>query len=172
MIPDAEHEARRRKWVPYIGWMIIASMVSEAVFSTFLPAAWQPLPMGIGIVAITVISIISRLIDPPARGAVGGRLRRSRSRRGVVAAYGADGDAAPAEAAASRPRLMTLAGWLMPRSAGRRWLAEADSLLAEIAPSRRARAIRSYLWSAPSLAAMLWAREALRRTRAGRRRPG
>ena len=40
---------------------------------------------------------------------------------------------------------------LMPRSAGRRWLAEAESLLPEIAAALRGAAIRSYLLSAPQL---------------------
>jgi hypothetical protein len=36
----------------------------------------------------------------------------------------------------------------MPRSAGRRWLAEAESALAETGAARRGAAIRSYLLSA------------------------
>jgi hypothetical protein len=168
MMTDAGRDERRRKVAPYIGWMMTVAVVAEAVCMTFLPKGWQWVPIPIGIVAITVIG---GAIDPPGRDELGGR-RRGRSRRGGVAACGIDNDAAPAEAAAGRPRLMTLASRLMPGAAGRRWLAEADSLLAEIAPGRRAQAVRSYLWSVPSLTAMLWAREVLRRTRAGRRRPG
>ena len=167
MIPDVEREARRRKLVPYMSWIMTVALAAEAVCITFLPKAWQWLPIGVGIIAITVVGAA---IDPPGRDELGGRRRGRRSRRGRVA-HGADGDAAPAEATAGRPGLMSLAARLMPPAAGRRWLAEADSLLSEIAPARRARAIRSYLWSAPSLAAMLWAREVLRRARAGRRRP-
>jgi hypothetical protein len=53
------------------------------------------------------------------------------------------------------------------RQCGRRLrrLAEADSLLFEVAPSRRAKAVRSYLLSAPRLLAMMWASELSRRTR-------
>jgi len=61
---------------------------------------------------------------------------------------------------------------LMLASAGRRWLAEAESLLAEITAARRGAAVRSYLLSAPRLAAMMWARQALRRAQPGPRRPG
>jgi len=61
---------------------------------------------------------------------------------------------------------------LMPASAGRRWLAEAESLLAEAAAARRGAAVRSYLLSAPRLAVTMWAREVLRRARLGPRRPG
>ena len=56
---------------------------------------------------------------------------------------------------------------LMPRAAGRRWLAEAESLLFEMSAARRGRAIRSYLCSAPRLAGMMWARRL--RGRTGRR---
>jgi len=60
----------------------------------------------------------------------------------------------------------------MPRPAGRRWLAEAESLLSEITPVRRGAAIRSYLLSAPGLVMMTWAHEVLRWARLGPRRPG
>jgi len=71
-----------------------------------------------------------------------------------------------------RPRALAVAARLMPASAGRRWLAEAESVLAEITPARRGAAVRSYLRSAPRLAVSMWAREVLRRGRRGPRRPG
>jgi hypothetical protein len=61
---------------------------------------------------------------------------------------------------------------LMPRSAGQRWLTEAESLLSEVTAARRGAAIRSYLLSAPGLVAMMWAREVQRRVRLGPRRTG
>ena len=61
---------------------------------------------------------------------------------------------------------------MMPGSAGRRWLAEAESLLSEIAVARRGAAARSYLRSAPRLTVMMWAREVLRLARLGQKRPG
>jgi hypothetical protein len=54
--------------------------------------------------------------------------------------------------------MLVMVSRLMPGPAGRRWLAEAESLLSEIAPDRRGSAIRSYLLSAPRLAVMMWAR--------------
>jgi hypothetical protein len=54
---------------------------------------------------------------------------------------------------------------LMPKTAGRRWLAEAESLLFEMPAARRRKAIRSYLLSAPGLLALLWTREPSRRAR-------
>ena len=80
--------------------------------------------------------------------------------------------AGPRDEAVHRRRTLALASRLMPASAGRRWLAEAESVLAEITAARRRAAVRSYLLSAPRLAVMMWAREVLRRARRGPRRPG
>jgi hypothetical protein len=77
-----------------------------------------------------------------------------------------------ADVAVHRRRTLTVASRLMPPSAGRRWLAEAESLLTEVPAARRRAAVRSHLLSAPRLAVMLWARQVLRRTRRGPRRPG
>jgi len=71
-----------------------------------------------------------------------------------------------------RSRTLAAVSRLMPAAAGRRWLAEAESLLAEVTAGRRAAAVRSYLLSAPRLAVMMWARQVLRRLRPGPRRPG
>jgi hypothetical protein len=54
---------------------------------------------------------------------------------------------------------------LMPRAAGRRWRAEAESALFEMDPGKRAAAVRNYLWSAPRVLVMSWGREVARRTR-------
>ena len=100
--------------------------------------------------------------------------RRGRSWRtgNGLSARGRDDDNGPDGRAAHRWRTLAVVSRLMPRSAGRRWLAEAESLLAELTPARRGAAVRSYLLSAPRLTVMLWAREALRRARPGPRRPG
>jgi hypothetical protein len=58
------------------------------------------------------------------------------------------------------------------KRAGRRWLAEAESLLSEITAAQRGAATRSYLLSAPRLAVMMWAHEVQRRAQPGPRRPG
>jgi hypothetical protein len=86
--------------------------------------------------------------------------------------HGRDDDAGPASEAAYRWRALAVVSRLMPASAGRRWLAEAESLLAEAGAARRGAAVRSYLRSAPRLAVTMWAREVLRRARLGPRRPG
>jgi hypothetical protein len=64
--------------------------------------------------------------------------------------------------------LLLVAALLMPSEAGRRWLAEAESLLFELAPGRRGRALRSYLWSAPRLVVLMWASKLSRWVRSGR----
>ncbi len=83
-----------------------------------------------------------------------------------------DEDGGPDREALHRWRTLTVVSRLMPASAGRRWLAEAESLLAEVTAARRGAAARSYLLAAPRLAVMMWAREVLRRARLGPRRPG
>jgi hypothetical protein len=56
----------------------------------------------------------------------------------------------------------------MPRAAGRRWLTEADSFLAEASPVLQRRAIRSYLSGALQVIAVPWTCEL---TRPARRDP-
>ena len=89
-----------------------------------------------------------------------------------VGGQGRDDDAGPAAEAVYRRRTLAVVSRLMPGSAGRRWLAEAESLLAEVAATRRGASVRSYLRSAPRLAVTMWAREVVRRARLGPRRPG
>jgi len=55
-------------------------------------------------------------------------------------------------------RLIRLCALLMPPAAGRRWLEEAQSFLAEAQPSWRRRAPGSYIASAPQLIFMSWTR--------------
>lgn len=83
-----------------------------------------------------------------------------------------DGDDGTATPAADQWPALSLVARLMPSSAGRRWLAEANSLLSEVAPDRRGDAVRSYLRSAPRLVLTMWARRVSRRARFGPRRPG
>jgi hypothetical protein len=81
-------------------------------------------------------------------------------------------DDRPAGVSVSRWRMLLMVSRMMPPSAGRRWLAEAESLLSEIEAARRGAAIRSYLLSAPLLVATMWAREVQQLVRLGPRRPG
>ena len=85
---------------------------------------------------------------------------------------GRDDDDGSDGGAVHRWRALPVVSRLMPRSAGRRWLVEAESLLAEVTDARRRAAVRSYLLSAPRLAVMMWTRVVLRWARPGPRRPG
>jgi len=127
------------------------------------PRNWVLLAAG------TVISVaVAVSADLP-----GARVRVGHGRGNGFTGHGRDADDGPIGAGASYPRrVLVTASRLMPRSAGRRWLAEAESLLAEIKPGQRGAAIRSYLLSAPGLIVTMWARAAQRRAWFGPRRPG
>jgi hypothetical protein len=138
---------------------------------------WTFVPFGC-IMALSVVAVAANI----QRRLAGQRLElgegSGRSGHGQddggsgVSGHGRDDDPGPAAEAVYRRRTLTVVSRLMPGSAGRRWLAEAESLLAEVAAARRGASVRSYLRSAPRLAVMMWAREVLRRARPGPRRPG
>jgi len=54
-------------------------------------------------------------------------------------------------------RVMCLAARLMPPAVGRRWLAEAESFLAEAPPGLRRSVLSSYLAGAPQVIVVSWA---------------
>ena len=118
--------------------------------------------------ALSLIAAIAERIAAIAELEPGG----SRRKGSGLSGHGRDDGDGPAGDAVHRRRTLAVASRLMPASAGRRWLAEAESLLAEVTVARRGAAARSYLLSAPRLAVMMWAREVLRRARLGPRRPG
>jgi hypothetical protein len=123
------------------------------------PAVWVRVTFAccMGLTALSFIAVYRR--------------RSGRAGHGLsVRARGEDDG--PDGAAMHQWRALTMVSRLMPASAGRRWLAEAESVLTETAAARRAAAIRSYLRSAPRLAVMMWTRRVLRRRRIGPRRPG
>ena len=164
MMPDIDREERRKKRAPVIAFILFGTLVVTALTQRFSPG-WQWVPLAVGVVAVTAVGVT---IDLP-----GGRGRgRGRQRGSGLAGRGRDDDDGPAGAVAHRWPMLRMVARLMPRPAGRRWLAEAESLLAEIAPGFRAAALRSYLLSAAGLVVMMWVREAQRRARPGPRRPG
>lgn len=123
--------------------------------------------------ALWCVGLAAIIVNTTLAMAASGELRRGRGRgrSGGLSGHGREDDGPACEAAHQWPTLVVVS-WLMPKSAGRRWLTEAESLLSEIAPARRGAAIRSYLLSAPLLLMTMWAHEAQRRTRLGPRRPG
>ena len=132
------------------------------IISGLFQPGWQWVPFAVGTVAVVAVTASG---DLP-----GGRRRGSHGRGSGLSGRGRDDDDGPAGAAAHRWRMLVMVSRLMPRAAGLRWLAEAESLLSEIAPARRGAAVRSYLRSAPRLTVMMWAREVLRLARPGPRR--
>jgi hypothetical protein len=150
----------------WIGLVAVFALISVST-------GWQQVA-GWSASALAVLSVIAEFAE---RSAVATELKPGGSRAGLggkgggLSGSGRDDDG-PAGEAAYRWRALTVVSRLMPAAAGRRWLAEAQSVLAEIAAARRGAAARSYLLSAPRLAVMMWAREVLRRARLGPRRPG
>ena len=129
---------------------------------------WEWVWVAIGCaVALAVVSTVAALLELPPESR---RLARRRTGRGGLSRRGREDDG-PAGEAVHRWRTLAVVSRLMPAPAGRRWLAEAQSLLAELPAARRGAAVRSYLLSAPRLAVMMWTRQILRRLRPGPRRP-
>ena len=148
--------------------MYIAVSVSVVLSSASATAEWSWAAVGMALALVSAAAGISRrLAGRRILPRKGGRGRDS----GLSARGRGDDDALAAEPA-QRWRMLAGMSRLMPASAGRRWLAEAESILAEITAARRGAAVRSYLLSAPRLAVMMWAREVLRRAGPSRRRPG
>jgi hypothetical protein len=163
MMPDINREERRKKRAPVIGFILFGAFVAAALFQRFVPG-WQWVPIAVGVVGVTAVGVS---IDLP-----GGSRKGSRRTGSGITGRSHDDDDGLAGAAAHRWHLLLVVARLMPRPAGRRWLAEAESLLAETAPALRGAAIRSYLLSAAGLIVMMWVRAAERRARPGPRRPG
>jgi len=145
-----------------IAWLAGAGMwiaLGGAVALAPGPAGWARVTFAccMGLTAVIFIAVYRRRSGREGNGS-GVRSR--------------DGDAGSDGGRAHRWRTLAVTSRLMPASDGRRWLAEAESLLAEVAPDRRGAAVRSYLLSAPRLAAMMWTLRVLRWLRPGTRRPG
>jgi hypothetical protein len=155
MMPDIDREERRKKRAPVVVFIVCGTAVVSGLFQP----DWRWVPFAVGMSAAIAVGAG---IDRP-----GGRGRGS-----GLGGRGRDDDDGPVGAAAHRWHMLVMVSRLMPRSAGRRWLAEAESLLSEITATRRGAAIRSYLLSAPRLVVMMWARKALRQARPRPRRPG
>jgi hypothetical protein len=155
MMPDAgPHKERVRQRVR-LGMCV--AMVAMTVLVIIRPG-WTWVPAAFVMTVATLSTITVRGSLPRVRSRGSGLSGRDRD----------DHDGRVRVAACPWPTLIVLSQ-LMPRSAGRRWLAEAGSLLSEITATRRGAAVRSYVVSAPRLVVMLWARVVLRRLRLGPR---
>jgi hypothetical protein len=149
-------------------WAATSAMLVLCVEATQRGWLWTWIWVALAfMVVLNAIGVIASIAELRAEGRYGGFWPKGSGLSGL----GRDDDG-PAGEAVHRWRALVTVSRLMPRSAGRRWLAEAESLLAEITDARRQAAIRSYLLPAPRLAMMMWARVVLRWARPGPRRPG
>lgn len=166
MLPDAPLGARRRRMTLLSGTMISCGIAAGALLTGPHPNLLSFLALAsvvIGNVAVVVFAW------PATDGfLVGVRRERShRGRNGGSPGLGLDASAGPAPAMTGRQPVLRAVARLMPAEAGRRWLAEAESLLFELPAGRGGQAIRSYLRSAPRLLVLMWARRLT--SRSGRR---
>ncbi len=139
-----------------------AIMASSALGGTRF-SGWRWAPWVLGLTLIIVFTAISMNSGGCPRG-----------RRGISGLSGRDraaGDRFDGLLVAHRWHGLVMVSRMMPGPAGRRWLAEAESVLSEITAAQRAMAVRSYLLSGPRVAAVMWAYAGLRRVRPGPRHP-
>jgi hypothetical protein len=169
--------ASRPERVEKLAGFGVWATVSVALSLSSTGTNWTFLPSGfvIALSAVTVAATIQRrraaLRLEPGEGS--GRSGPGQVDGGSGASgHGGEDDAGAAAETAYGRRTLAAVSRLMPASAGRRWLAEAESVLAEVGAARRGASVRSYLLSAPRLAVTMWAHEVLRRARLGPRRPG
>jgi hypothetical protein len=174
MMPAVDpREDARKKRGRFAGAVSVATIPAATALSGTRLHDWT---WALWLVSFTIIIVVTtfsmRRIGPPYRRGRDGGSRPGRSGRDGGVGVLIRGDAEADGPTAHQRRTLLMVSRMMPGSAGRRWLAEAESLLSEIEAARRGAAIRSYLLSAPRLTVMLWADELLRRARPGPRRPG
>jgi hypothetical protein len=155
----------RLEWVEKLAGAGMWIAIGASVFLASSRPEWRWVLSG----CILALAVVSATAGIPRR--LAGR-RMAVRKGGGLSGRGRDDDDGPAGEAVHRWRALAVMSRLMPAAAGRRWLAEAESLLAEVPAARRGAAVRSYLLSAPRLAVTMWTREVLRRARLGPRRPG
>jgi hypothetical protein len=171
---DPRDDARKRRG-QVIGTVSAVTVVAAAVLSGTRLRDLAPWLLGTEVIVVTAIVVVTDRGQPGSVRARNDRPRDGRKSSGnggnsAISAHDQRGTA-PASARRQRRLLLTVSR-MMPTPSGRRWLAEAESLLSEIQADRRGAAVRSYLRSAPRLTVMMWFHEVLRRARPGPRRPG
>lgn len=153
---DPRYDARRKRARVAVFITAGAITVSSALEGTRF-SGWRWLPWALGITLIIVFCAVSMNSGGPrGRRQMSGLGGRDPALDGLVA---------------HRRHGLVMVSRMMPGSAGRRWLAEAESVLWEIAAARRGAAARSYLLSGPRVAAVMWTHACLRRLRPGPRHP-
>jgi len=159
---DPRYDARKKRARVAVFITAGAIAASSALVGTRF-SGWRRLPWALGIALIVTFCAISMNYGGGPRGRRGtasglsGRDQALDERVDGLAAYWRHG--------------LAMMSRMMPGPAGRRWLAEAESVLWEITADQRATAVRSYLLSVPRVAAVMWAYACLRRVRPDPRRP-
>jgi hypothetical protein len=156
---DPRYDARRKRARVAMFIAAGATIASTALDGTRF-SGWRWAPWVLGLTLIIVFTAISMNSGGGPRG-----------RRGISGLIGRDravGDRFDGPVA-HRWHGLVMVSRMMPGPAGRRWLAEAENVLWEIAAAQRATAVRSYLLSGPRVAAAMWAYEGLRWVRPGPR---
>jgi hypothetical protein len=158
---DPRYDARRKRARVAMFIAAVATVASSVLDGTRF-SGWRWAPWALGLTLIIVFTAISMNSGGGPHG-----------RRGISGLSGRDraaGDRSDG-LVAHRWHGLVMVSRMMPGSAGRRWLAEAESVLWEITAAQRATAVRSYLLSGPRVAAVMWAYAGLRRVRPGPRHP-
>lgn len=165
MMPAIDPRELARKARARIAAVITAGAAgASSALSAAGFAGWLWVPSVLGLILIIIFTATATAAAPSGDrpGGLG---------KGIALGWRGRDDVAPAGLAAHRWPVLLVTSRVMPRAAAHRWLAEAESVLAEIAAPRRGAAIRNYVWSAPQLTVMMWAHEVLRRLRPGPRHP-
>lgn len=163
-VPAARREPRRPPLVAIVTVSGVVAVVAAIVAVAGIGTVAGVVVIGtVAIAGIGDIALIEGKEFPRLRGLFSVAVRRA-VRHG-------SGQAESGLVAGAGWRAMRLAAWLMPRAAGRRWLAEAESFAAEAPPALRRGAIRSYLTGAPQVIMVSWAGDLARRTRLTRPGP-
>jgi hypothetical protein len=158
---DPRYDARRKRARVAMFINAGAIVASTALGGTRF-SGWRWAPWVLGVTLIIVFTAISM----NSGGGLGGR----RGGSGLSGRDQAAGDRFDG-LAAHRWHGLVMVSRMMPGPAGRRWLAEAESVLWEIAAAQRATAVRNYLLSGLRVAAVMWAHEGLRWVRPRPRHP-
>jgi hypothetical protein len=174
---DPRDDARNRRG-RVIGTVSAVTVVVAALLAATRFRDWATWLLGTEVIVVTAITVVTDRGRPGSvRGSNsrprGGRKNSGSGGNSAISAHN-QREAGPVAPASARRqlRLLITVSRMMPTPSGQRWLAEAESLLSEIAAARRGAAVRSYLRSAPRLTVMMWAHDLLRRAHPGPRRPG
>lgn len=164
MLPDRPLNVRRKKVALVTGAIASCGIGSIAVIFDHPPNAGALF----GLACIFAANAGIVYYSWPATDGLLVPVRGSRKRRkGTRSGLGLDtasGRTSRPPTVCAHPALGAIAR-LMPETARRRWLAEAESLLFEMPTRQRRKALRSYLLSAPRLLVLLWTRELSRHAR-------